>query len=70
MERIYCPFIDEQRRKPMNPNKPKSRDVEKRALDLAEKTDVSPNQAKALIRKHGDDKKEIEKEAKNFKAEG
>ncbi len=51
--------------------KPKKnpRDIEKRAIDIAEKTDVSPNQAKALIRKYGDDKKEIDKRARNFKAE-
>lgn len=47
----------------------KSRKVEKQALQIAENTDMSPNQAKALIRKYGDDKKEIEKQARNFKAE-
>ncbi|MGX9181480.1 hypothetical protein [Mesorhizobium sp. BHbdii] len=40
------------------------------ALRLAETTDVSPNQAKDLIRKHGKNSPKVEKEAKNFKAEG
>lgn len=38
------------------------------AMKLAETTDVSPNQAKELLRKHG--KKEATKRARNFKAEG
>ena len=41
---------------------------EKEALRLAEMTDVSPNQAKELIAKHGPRK--AKKEAKQFKAEG
>ncbi|MER8556435.1 hypothetical protein NKH69_22900 [Mesorhizobium sp. M0976] len=49
----------------------KTRDPdEKKALHLAETTDVSPKQAKDLMRKHGKDSPKIEKEAKNFKAEG
>ncbi|MGX9120701.1 hypothetical protein ACWTU6_29230 [Mesorhizobium sp. BHbsci] len=40
------------------------------ALRLAETTDVSPNQAKDLMRKHGKNSPKVEKEAKNFKAEG
>ncbi|PAQ04484.1 MAG: hypothetical protein EOQ86_28765 [Mesorhizobium sp.] len=43
---------------------------DKEALRLAETTDVSPNQAKDLMRKHGKDRAKVEKEAKNFKAEG
>jgi len=39
------------------------------ALELAEKTDVSVNQARELLRKHGDDAAAAEKEARNFKAE-
>lgn len=38
------------------------------AMKLAETTDVSPNQAKELLRTHG--KREATKRAKNFKAEG
>ena len=37
---------------------------------LAETTDLSPNQAKALLRKHGNDWAKIKDEAENFKAEG
>ncbi|MER9236585.1 hypothetical protein NKI56_31985 [Mesorhizobium sp. M0622] len=49
----------------------KKRDPDdKEALHLAETTDVSPKQAKDLIRKHGKDSPKVEKEAKNFKAEG
>ncbi len=40
------------------------------ALHLAETTDLSPNQAKALLRKHGNDWAKIKDEAKRFKAEG
>ncbi|WP_292237009.1 hypothetical protein [Mesorhizobium sp.] len=43
---------------------------DKEALRLAETTDVSPNQAKDLMRKHGKGSAKVEKEAKNFKAEG
>lgn len=39
------------------------------ALHIAEQTDVSVNQAKDLIRKHGNNLKKIEEEAKNYKAE-
>lgn len=45
-------------------------DLDKKALELAEKTDVSPRQAKELIAKHGQDSPDVEKEARNFKAEG
>lgn len=38
------------------------------AMRLAETTDVSPNQAKDLLRKHG--KAEAKRRAKDFKAEG
>ncbi|TIT22991.1 MAG: hypothetical protein E5W70_10340 [Mesorhizobium sp.] len=49
----------------------KTRDPdEKEALRLAETTDVSPKQARDLMRKHGKDSPKVEKEAKNFKAEG
>lgn len=43
---------------------------DKEVLRLAETTDVSPNQAKELMRKHGKDSAKVEKDAKNFKAEG
>ena len=41
---------------------------DKEAMHLAEITDVSPQQAKDLAEKHGNEKGA--KEAKNFKAEG
>ena len=44
-------------------------EVERDALRLAETTDVSQNQAKELIRKHGMNSAEAEKEARNYKAE-
>ena len=47
-----------------------SKRVDKKALHLAETADVSPKQAKDLMRKHGKDSPKVEKEAKNFKAEG
>ena len=37
---------------------------------LAETTDLSPNQAKALLRKHGNDWAKIKDEAEKFQAEG
>lgn len=37
---------------------------------LAETTDLSPNQAKTLLQRHGDDWAKIREEAENFKAEG
>jgi len=37
---------------------------------LAETTDLSPNQARDLLRKHGNDWRKIEEVAKTFKAEG
>lgn len=48
----------------------KKRKRDEKALRLAETTDVSPNQAKDLMRKHGKDSAKVEMEAKNFKAEG
>lgn len=42
----------------------------RKALKLAETTDLSQGQARELIEKHGLDSPEVEKEAKRFKAEG
>ena len=42
----------------------------RKALKLAETTDLSQGQARELIDKHGIDSPEVEKEAKRFKAEG
>ncbi|TIS53728.1 hypothetical protein [Mesorhizobium sp.] len=50
--------------------KQKTESEEKKALRLAETTDVSPKQAKDLMREHGKDSPEVEKKARNFKAEG
>ena len=36
---------------------------------LAETTDLSPNQARELLRRHGNDWRKLEEEAKSFKAE-
>jgi hypothetical protein len=36
---------------------------------LAETTDLSPNQARELLRRHGDDWRKIDEAAKIFKAE-
>lgn len=47
-----------------------ARDKDRKALRLAEKTDLSPKQAKDLMDKHGKDSPKVEKEARNFKAEG
>lgn len=54
----------------MPTKKPKTESKDKKALRLAETTDVSPKQAKDLMQKHGKDSSKVEKEAKNFKAEG
>lgn len=35
---------------------------------LAETTDLSPNQARTLLRRHGNDWAKIKEEAENFKA--
>jgi hypothetical protein len=40
------------------------------AMELAETTDLSPNQAKALIEEHGRDLGKLQKIAKTMKAEG
>jgi hypothetical protein len=37
---------------------------------LAETTDLSPNQARELLKRHGNDWEKIRDEAKTFKAEG
>lgn len=48
----------------------KTESKDKKALRLAETTDVSPKQAKDLMQKHGKDSPKVDKEARNFKAEG
>ena len=37
---------------------------------LTETTELSPNQARELLRRHGNDFAKIREEAENFKAEG
>lgn len=37
---------------------------------LAETTDLSPEQARTLLKRHGNDWAKIKEEAENFKAEG
>ena len=37
---------------------------------LAETTDLSPNQARELLRRHGSDWEKLRQEAETFKAEG
>ncbi len=45
----------------------KARELE--VMHLAETTDLSPNQARELLEKYGNDWDRIRKEAANFKAE-
>jgi hypothetical protein len=47
-----------------------SDEVERKALHLAETTDVSVRQAREMILEHGKDNPKVEQDAKNFKAEG
>jgi hypothetical protein len=56
--------------KAMTAKKQKTESKDEKALRLAETTDVSPKQAKELMRKHGKNSPKVEKEARNFKAEG
>jgi hypothetical protein len=44
-------------------------DLDDEALHLAETTDLSPNQARELILRHGNDHKKLMELAKIFKAE-
>ena len=37
---------------------------------LAENTDLSPNQARDLVRRHGNDRAKLLEAARNYKAEG
>jgi sRNA-binding protein len=37
---------------------------------LAETTDLSPNQARELVRRYGSDRRKLEEAARTFKAEG
>lgn len=52
-----------------NPGVPAAFDDEL-AMKLAETTDLSPNQALALIEKHGHDLEKLQKIAETMKAEG
>jgi hypothetical protein len=54
----------------MTARKQKTESTDKKALRLAETTEVSPKQARDLMRKHGKDSPKVEKEARDFKAEG
>ena len=49
--------------------KPKDESTDRKAMRLAETTDVSPK-ARDLMRKQGKDSEKVDKEARNFKAEG
>jgi hypothetical protein len=42
---------------------------EAEAMHLAETSDLSPNQARELIREHGHDRRKLKEEARNYKAE-
>jgi hypothetical protein len=44
-------------------------ELDDEAVHLAETTDLSPNQARELIRRHGHDHKKLMEVAKTFKAE-
>ena len=56
-----CPTRSRKRTKPQS--------LESEVQHLAETTDLSPNQARELIRKHGDDPDKLREQAKNYKAE-
>jgi hypothetical protein len=50
--------------------KRKEETTDKKAMRLAETTDISPKQARDLMKKHGKDSPKVDQAAKNFKAEG
>lgn len=54
---------------PQPPSNNRARIDERKALRLAEETDVSPRQARLLIERYGDDEDALWKAARNFKAE-
>ncbi|WP_170971414.1 MULTISPECIES: hypothetical protein [Mesorhizobium] len=56
-------MADKQKLKPL-------KGEEELALHIAEQSDLSLNQAKELIQKHGNNLKKIEEAAKIYKAEG
>jgi hypothetical protein len=61
----------ERKAKVMSEKSKKSKEnANKKAMRLAETTDVSLKQAKDLMRTYGKDSPRVEKAAKNFKAEG
>ena len=45
------------------------KDKEAKAMHLAETSDLSPNQARELLREHGRDPRKLAEEARNYKAE-
>lgn len=51
------------------PRQDKTPYPEPEVMDLAESSDLSPNQARELLKKHGGDMKAAKAEAQNFKAE-
>jgi len=57
------------KRKSETPGKIK-RGQELEVTHLAETTDLSPNQARELLKRHGNDWEKIRQEAETFKAEG
>jgi hypothetical protein len=50
-----------------NPHEAEGEEAE--AMRLAETSDLSPNQARELIREHGRDRRKLKEEARNYKAE-
>lgn len=52
------------------PTRPDEEALEKRALELAETTDLPPKQARELILRCGDDREALLEAARTFKAEG
>ena len=73
---LGCRVDDYQRREsPMPKRKSKNsgaiaRGQELEVQHLAETTDLSPNRARELLRRHGNDWEKIRQEAETFKAEG
>ena len=72
MQRLMGPRVDQRVEFPCKDElmTDKNEAAEKKAVRLAETTDVSPRKAKPLMKKPGKERREVEKAAENLKAEG
>lgn len=64
---------DKPRKSSDEPKEPRTKPTKGEEFEvqhLAETTDLSPKQARDLLRKHGNDWRKIEEVAKTYKAEG